>query len=642
MRITNSMITNLVTFNMQRSLARFMDMQTQMSSGRRINRPSDDPLGILRDLDYRAELAKNEQYRENIGQAQNWMNSYDSIVANLTSLMSEAKEVTVSMSNSTYDSIARMAAANEVRSIFDQLMQLSRSELEGKQMFSGYRTDQLSLSGSSNGVVYRGDYGIIEFQIEPASNMAINIIGADLFLGQLGILGEEADLDVGVTSTTLLSDLLGGQGVGVPLGTIRITDENLGESVDIDLSGAVTVDDVITTINNALSAHVPPLDNLTVGISEQGNALFLDSTENGLISDVTALDNLNGGSGVDLAAGTFVLTDDAGFVLEIDLTGSSTVGDVINKFNATVAAAPGIDNVTMQLNAAGTGLEIVDTNAAPLGLRVVDISEKSHTAESLGIVGRIDPSLAGRDLNPVTSFSIEEVAGTTAADLGILARFNGDYAGSDLDPALVATALISDLNNGYGFDLGGISLKQGDIQRTIDLSDASIVTIQDLLDAINNSGLDVTATINAAGTGIQVVNDDPTRSFIIQDSGAGRAAKDFQLFGSSDMIGSLMVLEDALRADDQDGVSLMLGTMDAAIQHVLNFRAAVGAKGMRLESTNARLLDMELSFTKLLSEVEDADLTKLVTDLATFENNYQASLIASAKIIQPSLLDFLR
>ncbi|MDH4156015.1 MAG: flagellar hook-associated protein FlgL, partial [candidate division Zixibacteria bacterium] len=189
MRITDSMITNLVTFNMQRSLTRFMEMQTQMSSGRRINRPSDDPLGILRDLDYRGELARNEQYRENIGQAQNWMNSYDSILANLTSLMSEAKEVTVSMSNSTYDSIARQAAANEVRSIFDQLMQLSRSELEGKQMFSGYRTDQLSLSGSSNGVVYRGDYGIIEFQIEPASNMAINIVGADLFLGQLGILG---------------------------------------------------------------------------------------------------------------------------------------------------------------------------------------------------------------------------------------------------------------------------------------------------------------------------------------------------------------------------------------------------------------------------------------------------------------------
>ncbi|MDH4156819.1 MAG: flagellin, partial [candidate division Zixibacteria bacterium] len=459
--------------------------------------------------------------------------------------------------------------------------------------------------------------------------------------GQLGILGEEADLDVGVTSATLLSDLLGGQGIGLPPGTIRITDENLGEWVDVDLSGAVTVDDVITTINSALGAHVPPLDNLTLGISEQGNAFFFDSTENGLISGVTALDNLNGGNGIDMAAGTIVLTDDAGFVLEIDLAGLNTVGDVINKFNAAVAAAPGIDNVTMQLNAAGTGLEIVDTNAVPLGLRVVDISEKSHTAESLGIVGRIDPVLSGRDLSPVTSFSIEEVGSTTAADLGILARFNGDYAGSDLDPDLVATARLSDLNNGYGFDFGAISLKQGDMQRTIDLSDASIVTIQDLLDAINNSGLDVTASINAAGTGIQVVNDDPTRSFIIQDSGAGRSAKDFQLFGSSDMIGSLMVLEDALRADDQDGISLMLGTMDAAIQHVLNFRAAVGAKGMRLESTHARLLDMELSFTKLLSEVEDADLTKLVTDLATFENNYQASLIASAKIIQPSLLDFL-
>ena len=51
---------------------------------------------------------------------------------------------------------------------------------------------------------------------------------------------------------------------------------------------------------------------------------------------------------------------------------------------------------------------------------------------------------------------------------------------------------------------------------------------------------------------------------------------------------------------------------------------------------------MELNYTKLLSEVEDIDITEALTQLATHENNYQASLLAAAKIIQPSLVDFLR
>ncbi len=86
----------------------------------------------------------------------------------------------------------------------------------------------------------------------------------------------------------------------------------------------------------------------------------------------------------------------------------------------------------------------------------------------------------------------------------------------------------------------------------------------------------------------------------------------------------------------------MLQNLDDGIEHLLNQRASVGARDIRLERTHSRLTDLELGFTKLLSEVEDADMTKLVTDLATYENNYQAALMARARIIQPSLLDILQ
>jgi len=75
---------------------------------------------------------------------------------------------------------------------------------------------------------------------------------------------------------------------------------------------------------------------------------------------------------------------------------------------------------------------------------------------------------------------------------------------------------------------------------------------------------------------------------------------------------------------------------------VLTQRASAGSKLMGLESTEVKHTDLSLNYTKLLSDTEDADITQLVADLATQETLYQAALQSAAKIIQPSLLDFLR
>jgi flagellar hook-associated protein 3 FlgL len=97
----------------------------------------------------------------------------------------------------------------------------------------------------------------------------------------------------------------------------------------------------------------------------------------------------------------------------------------------------------------------------------------------------------------------------------------------------------------------------------------------------------------------------------------------------------------ALNNDDREVVGQLIENLTDGMQELLNQRASVGAMVNRLETTDSRLNDLNYSFKSLLSEVEDADLTQLVTDLATQENSYNAALVAAAKIIQPSLLDFL-
>ncbi len=638
MRIADSMITNQVLFNIQRNLSRYFNLQNQLSTGRRINTPSDDPIGTQQDLTYRAELAKNEQYRNNIDQALTWMESYDTIVGDLKNLVSDAKEIAISMANGVYDDTAREGAANEVESIFEQLLQLANTEQDKKFIFSGYRTTTQPLVSAANGVTYYGDTGRIDFEISSSTRLTVNLNAQEVFLKQLSILGEEADLNVGITGTTLLADLSNGQGIDLSSGIFTITDQNLGIVSTIDVSGATDVNDLLNTINAQLAAD--GLTNLEAKIGEENNNILLDTTQNGLISDVTALDKLNNGNGVELDPGKLLVTDGGATNVTVDFSSAATIGDIITAFNTQLAAA-GINNVTMQINAAGTGLDIIDANGVPLGLSIREIDATSNTASSLGILGDINPSLQGSDLEPVVSFKVEDTTGTTASDLGISGEFFADLVGADLDPLLVATANVADLNAGNGFNLGRIIIWQGDSSRTIDLSNSTLVTVQDILDAFNNSGLDIAASINADGRGIQIINNDLTRSLTIEDESGDRTAKDLGIFGSGDMMGSMLVLVNALRNDDQEGTGLLLENLDDAIQHLLGFQAAVGARAVRLEDTQSRLLDLDLSFTELLSEVEDADLTKLVTDLATYENIYQASLLASANIMQTSLLDFL-
>ncbi len=638
MRITNSMITDRVVYNMQRAIRRYMDMQTQFSSGRRINKPSDDPIGTQCDLIYRTELKKNEQYRQNVGQGQNWMQSYDSILGDLKDLISSAKEIAIAMANGVYDDIAREGSAKEVESIFERLIQLANSELEARFLFSGFRTNIKALVASANGVVYAGDDGRIEFQIDSSSRMAVNLTAQEVFLGSLSVLGQAGDLNVGIVGSNLLSDLNNGQGIDQSPGTFTITDQNLGIVSTIDVSAAADINDVLTIINTQLAAD--GITNLQATIGLEKNNILLDTTQNGLISTVTALDKLNDGNGVDVHPGKILVTDGGAINATVDFSGAATIGDILTAFNTQIAAE-GIANVTMQINAAGTALEIIDSNGVPLGLSITETGATENTASTLGILGSIDPTLMGRDLSPVVSFKVEETTGATASDLGILGEFSGDFVGSDLDPLLLATSNVADLNTGSGFNLGRIVIWQGDTCRTVDLGSPAVVTVQDMLDVLNGCGLNITASIKADGRGIQIVNDDPTRSLTIEDESGGRTAKDLQIFGSSDMMGSMLVLINALHNDDQEGIGMLLQNLDDAMQHLLNYRAAVGARAVRLEGTQARLIDLDMSFTKLLSDVEDADISRLITDLATYENNYKASLMASARIIQPTLLDFL-
>ena len=112
--------------------------------------------------------------------------------------------------------------------------------------------------------------------------------------------------------------------------------------------------------------------------------------------------------------------------------------------------------------------------------------------------------------------------------------------------------------------------------------------------------------------------------------------------GVQDMFQTLIDIRDDLRAGDTDSLSTVrLGEIDAVMTQLLDGTALFGAKMNRLDLVQGRLEDQRLSFQTQLSQTEDADLADTMVNLNARRNALEAALTAGARVLQPSLLDFI-
>jgi flagellar hook-associated protein 3 FlgL len=104
----------------------------------------------------------------------------------------------------------------------------------------------------------------------------------------------------------------------------------------------------------------------------------------------------------------------------------------------------------------------------------------------------------------------------------------------------------------------------------------------------------------------------------------------------------LDALSTALRAGDSVAISGAIDKLAADATRITNTQSDVGARTKRIEQARSAAVDSELTLTSSLSEVENVDIAKAVVDLQLQEVAYKAALGATARVMQPSLLDFLR
>ena len=141
MRITQSMLQNNMLKNLYSSQAQMNKYLTQINTGKKISRPSDDPVIVMKGMGYRTEVTEVEQYRRNTSEIWNWMDHTDDALDKATKAMQRIEELAVQAANDTYDKDEREAIAKEVEQLQRQLVEIANTNVNGKYIFNGTDTN---------------------------------------------------------------------------------------------------------------------------------------------------------------------------------------------------------------------------------------------------------------------------------------------------------------------------------------------------------------------------------------------------------------------------------------------------------------------------------------------------------------------
>ncbi|MFZ3131604.1 MAG: flagellar hook-associated protein FlgL, partial [Desulfosporosinus sp.] len=179
MRITNNMLSQNLLRNLETAQSKMDQLQNQLSSGLRITRPSDDPVGIQNVMRLKSNISSVEQWKNNADEALNYMNTTDSTLGDMTSMLQRVRELTVQGANGTLATADRNAIASEVDQISDQLKMIANTQVGSKYIFSGTATDQELIT--SNGSVSLANDQEVKFEVGNNLNLSISVNGQTLF-----------------------------------------------------------------------------------------------------------------------------------------------------------------------------------------------------------------------------------------------------------------------------------------------------------------------------------------------------------------------------------------------------------------------------------------------------------------------------
>jgi len=140
MRITQGMMSNNMLTNLTKSYASLNKYMDQLNTGKKINKPSDDPFVAIKSLDYRSQLAQVEQYKSNASEVHLWMDNSDEALNSATSALQRLQDLARLAANDTNSESERKNIAEEAKQIRDDLISVANMKVNDRYIFNGTDT----------------------------------------------------------------------------------------------------------------------------------------------------------------------------------------------------------------------------------------------------------------------------------------------------------------------------------------------------------------------------------------------------------------------------------------------------------------------------------------------------------------------
>jgi flagellar hook-associated protein 3 FlgL len=210
-RITNQMINNTMSYNLQRHQTEMDRIQNSLATGKNVNIPRDNPIATTNQMLYQTRLTEIDQYLSNINESRSKLDEVDTALQSSLRIFQRLRVLTVQGANGIYSSFElKEAAATEINQLLQELVNIANSKgATGRSIFGGYKTGtedqpnpfvpifQTLTSGNQGdamiGVEYRGNIGRMDREVAKGEYLSVNIPGNQVFQATNQILTSNKD-----------------------------------------------------------------------------------------------------------------------------------------------------------------------------------------------------------------------------------------------------------------------------------------------------------------------------------------------------------------------------------------------------------------------------------------------------------------
>ena len=234
MRISSSTIYEASVSAMQQQSAKLMQAQQQIASGRRMLTPADDPIAAAQALQVTQSQAVNTQYSTNAGSASDSLTLEESVLGNITSLLQDVRDISVTAGNGALSSKERAMLATDLSGRYQQLLGLANTvDGNGQYLFSGYQGGVRPFTQTAPGTIdYNGDQGQRLIQISASEQLAVSDAGSDVFQRIPNVAGGYQDVFKTIDNLVqLLQTSPGGAGLSTGLAAAMSNIDNALDNV---------------------------------------------------------------------------------------------------------------------------------------------------------------------------------------------------------------------------------------------------------------------------------------------------------------------------------------------------------------------------------------------------------------------------